>query len=130
MLVKLKFTLILSLSLLSIGCAKAEQCAESMQLGETTLYSECRGAEAISSSTIHSSMSLDEAFEMMLNILESKGDIQASKNDLYVSIFSIMQAEKFNFRVTSFPNGILLASENTSAIYLKIDEKTWLQKVL
>ncbi|MBE0351248.1 hypothetical protein PLIP_a0669 [Pseudoalteromonas lipolytica LMEB 39] len=75
-------------------------------------------------------MSLDEAFEMMLNILESKGDIQASKNDLYVSIFSMMQTEQFNFRVTSFPNGILLASENTSAIYLKIDEKTWLQKVL
>ncbi|MCO6353820.1 hypothetical protein GBO14_03445 [Pseudoalteromonas shioyasakiensis] len=128
--VKLKFTLILSLSLLSIGCVKAEQCAESMQLGETTLYSKCRGAEAISSSTIHSSMSLDEAFEMMLDILESKGDIQVSKNDLYVSIFSIMQTEQFNFRVTSFPNGILLASENTSAIYLKIDEKTWLQKVL
>ncbi|MCF7516654.1 hypothetical protein [Pseudoalteromonas sp. L21] len=130
MLVKIKHTLALFLLLLFIGCVKAEQCAESMQLGDTTLHSECRGAEAISSSKITSSMSPDEAFEMTLTILESKGEIQVSKNDLYVSIFSLIQTEKFNFRVTNFPNGIFLASENTSAIYLKVDDKTWLQKVL
>jgi hypothetical protein len=128
--VKIKHILALFSLLLFIGYVKAEQCAESMPLGDTTLHSECRGAEAISSSKIASSVSPDEAFKMTLTILESKGEVQVSKNDLYVSIFSLMQTEQFNFRVTNFPNGIFLASKNTSAIYLKVDDKTWLQKVL
>jgi len=124
-----KITLFLCMAALS-GGASAKQCNKEDQFGSTSIFSDCRGAEAISSAKIESNLALGEAFDMVLTLLESnENDIKSTEN-LYISVLSLMQIEDFKLRVTSFPNGILLASKETSTVLLRIDDNTWLQKTL
>ena len=124
-----KLILLLCTTVLS-SVANAKQCNEESLFGSTSIFSDCRGAEAISSAKIESNLALEEAFDMVLTLLESNEKNIKSTDNLYISVVSLMQSEDFKFRVTSFPNGILLASNETSAVFLRIDDNTWFQKTL
>ena len=115
----------------SFGCAAdTKQCESADKFGSTTIFSDCAGAGAISQMSINSTLPPSQALKIALAILEEKGTKVKGESQLAIALLSLMQTENFKVRITDFPGGLLVASANTTAVFVRIDEQTWLQKML